>query len=575
MLRHPSLRRRIVLPFIVLVVFVGAVGVAVVSAQVGGSVEGAVDNSLLRSSLRSNDRLAGVENDRLQQLRAATNTAGIDTAVTRGDGAAAGRLLGPIVGNAQPEHLALRVLNSTGRQLVELSRNGDTVETVSAGTEVYASQPAVQHALRGDRDALGDKYLFLSAETPAMVYWVAPIWTETQTPAVAGVVLLGQSLTEIAQTITGSSPIVVAFYDSAGSVVASTRGGTPSLSGDVRRGVTPETPVRVATEWDSRPYRLLVNDWSMRGAQLGYLATAVPADDLSGSLNAIRLVLVALFGAIALGTILIGLALADRITRPIDQLVASMQVVSAGDYSRRVQVESPDEIGFLATTFNEMTAALQAQIRARDEAYFRNLEALARAIDARDPYTFEHSARVAAIGLELAEGMQLPEADLVVLRRAGLLHDVGKIGVSDKILAKAGPLNDEEWAAIRRHPVIGYDMLKDVPFLQPSLDPIRHHHERWDGEGYPDGLKGEAISQLARVVTLADAFDAMTSDRPYRKGFSFEFAARSIVNEAGRQFDPAVVEAFKARKAAIFARLEDMGKRPTPHASDIRLDSVA
>src|SRR6267378_3883623 len=575
MLRQASLRRRIVLPFIVLVVFVGAVGIAVVSAQGGGSVEGAVDNSLVRSSLRSNDRLGGVENDRLQQLRAATNTAGIDTAVTRGDGAAAGRLLGPIVGNAQPEHLVVRVLNTSGRQLVELSRNGDTVETVSAGTAAYASQPAVQHALRGDRDALGDKYLFVTGETPAMVYWVAPIWTETQTPAVAGVVLLGQSLTEIAQTITGSSAMVIAFYDSAGSVLASSRAGTPSLSTDVRHEVTPETPVRIATQWDDQPYRLLVNDWTMRGAQVGYLATAVPADDLSGSLNAIRLVLVALFGAIALGTILIGLALADRITRPIDQLVASMQVVSAGDYTRRVHVESPDEIGFLAKTFNEMTAALQAQIRARDEAYFRNLEALARAIDARDPYTFEHSARVAAISLELAKGMNLPEADLVVLRRAGLLHDVGKIGVSDKILAKAGPLNDEEWAAIRRHPVIGYDMLKDVPFLQPSLDPIRHHHERWDGEGYPDGLKGDAISQLARVVTLADAFDAMTSDRPYRKGFSFEFAARSIVSEAGRQFDPAVVEAFKARKAAIFARLEEMGKKPTPHASDIRLDSVA
>ena len=574
MLRHPSLRRRIVLPFIVLVIFVGAVGIAVVSAQVGGSVEGAVDNSLVRSSLRNNDRLAGVENDRLQQLRAATNTSGIDTVVARGDGASAGRLLGPIVGNAQPEHLVLRVLNGSGRQLVGLDRSGATVQTRSDGAS-YISQPAVQHALRGDRDALGDKYLFVAGETPAMVYWVAPIWTETPTPAVAGVVLLGQSLTEIAQTITGSSPVVVAFYDSGGSVLASSRGGSPSLSGDVRRGVTPETPVRVATQWDSRPYRLLVNDWTMRGAQVGYLATAVPADDLSGSLNAIRFALVALFGAIALGTILIGLALADRITRPIDQLVASMRVVSAGDYSRRVQVESPDEIGYLAATFNEMAAALQEQIRARDDAYFRNLEALARAIDARDPYTFEHSARVAAISLELAEGLHLPEADLVVLRRAGLLHDVGKIGVSDKILAKPGPLNDEEWAAIRHHPVIGYDMLKDVPFLQPSLDPIRHHHERWDGEGYPDGLKGASISQLARVVTLADAFDAMTSDRPYRKGFSFEFAARSIVNESGRQFDPAVVDAFKARKAAIFARLEEMGKKPTPHASDIRLDSVA
>jgi len=574
MVRHPSLRRRIVLPFVVLVVFVGAVGIAVVSAQVGGSVEGAVDNSLVRSSLRSNDRLAGVENDRLQQLRAATNTAGIDSVVARGDGAAAGRLLGPIVGNAQPEHLVLRVVDKSGSQLVGLSRNGATVETRS-DRATYASQAAVQHALRGDRDALGDKYIFMASETPPMLYWVAPIWTETETPTVAGAVLLGQSLIEISQTITGSSSLAVGFYDSSGGTVASSLAGSPSLSSDVRHEVTPDTPVRVATQWDGRPYRLLVNDWTMRGAQLGYLAVAVPADDLSGSLNAIRLVLVALFGAIALGTILIGLALADRITRPIDQLVASMRVVSAGDYSRRVQVGAPDEIGYLATTFNEMTAALQEQIRARDEAYFRNLEALARAIDARDPYTFEHSARVSAISLELAKGMNLAETDLVVLRRAGLLHDVGKIGVSDKILAKVGPLNDEEWTAIRRHPVIGYEMLKDVPFLQPSLDPIRHHHERWDGEGYPDGLKGTSISQLARIVTLADAFDAMTSDRPYRKGFSFEFAARTMVSEAGRQFDPAVVDAFKARKAAIFARLEEMGKKPTPHASDIRLDSVA
>ena len=574
MLRHPSLRRRIVLPFIVLVVFVGAVGIAVVSAQVGGSVEGTVDNSLVRSSLRSNDRLAGVENDRLQQLRAATNTSGIDMVVARGDGAAAGRLLGPIVGNAQPEHLVLRVLTKSGQQLVGLVRNGATVVTSSDGA-TYTSQAAVQHALRGDRDALGDKYIFVANETPAMVYWVAPIWTETETPTVAGAVLLGQSLAEIAQTITGSSSLAVGFYGLSGTVLASSLAGSPSLSSEVRHEVAPETPVRVATQWNGQPYRLLVNDWAMRGAQLGYLAAGVPADDLSGSLNAIRYVLVALFGAIALGTILIGLALADRITRPIDQLVASMRVVSAGDYSRRVQVESPDEIGYLAKTFNEMTAALQEQIRARDEAYFRNLEALARAIDARDPYTFEHSARVAAISLELAEGMKLPEAEMVVLRRAGLLHDVGKIGVSDKILAKPGPLNDEEWASIKRHPVIGYDMLKDVPFLQPSLDPIRHHHERWDGEGYPDGLKGAAISQLARIVTLADAFDAMTSERPYRKGFSFEFAAQSIVSEAGRQFDPAVVEAFKLRKAGIFARLEEMGKRPAPHASDIRLDSVA
>ena len=574
MLRHPSLRRRIVLPFIVLVLFIGVVGVAVVSAQVGGSVEGAAANSLIQNSLRTNDRVATLENDRLQQLRAAADTAGIATATARGDGDAAGRLLGPIVGNAQPEHLVIRVLTTGGRELVALRRNGATVETFAGGAG-YTGQAAVQHALAGARDSLGDKYIFLSNETPTMLYWVAPIWTNAQPPTVVGAVLLGEALPEIVQIIPGSSSNVVAFFDPFGQVLAGSLSGIQSLSPGVRQEVTPETPVRIATEWQSHPYRLLVSDWTMRGTNLGYVGVAAAATDLSNSLNAIRLVLVALFGAIALGTILIGLALADRITRPIDRLVASMAMVSAGDYSRRVQVESADEIGYLAKSFNEMTAALEAQIQAREEAYFRNLEALARVIDARDPYTFEHSARVAAVSQELAEGMGLSTMDLVVLRRAGLLHDIGKIGVADAILAKKGPLNDEEWSAIRRHPVIGFEMLKDVPFLQPSLDPIRHHHERWDGEGYPDKLKGSLISQLARIVTVADAFDAMTSDRPYRKSFSFEFAARAIESESGRQFDPAVVAAFTARKAAIIARLEEMGKKPAPHASDIRLDEAA
>jgi putative nucleotidyltransferase with HDIG domain len=575
MVTHRSLRRRIVLPFIVLVVFVGFVGTAVVSAQVGGSADGAFDNALTRSSLRSNDRVASLENDRLQQIRAAADTAGIAAATTREDGAAASKLLGPIVGNAQPEHLMLRIVTPGGRLVVGLRRDDAGLATVTDGI-TYAAVPAVQHALRGDRDALGDKYVFLSNEgSQPMLYWVAPVRTETQAQNVVGAVLLGEPLAEIAQTIRGTAALDVAFYSPSGQVLATSSPGMPALGVDTMRQVTSDAPVRIAMQRQDHAYRLLVSDWTMRATPLGYLGVGLNADELSASLNALRLVLVALFGAIALGILLIGLALADRITRPIDQLVASMRVVSAGDYSRRVRVGPPDEIGYLAQTFNEMTAALQTQIREREEAFFRNLEALARVIDARDPYTFEHSARVAAISLELAEGMGLPPADLVVLRRSGLLHDVGKIGVPDQVLGKKGPLTDDEWAAIRRHPVIGFEMLKDVPFLQPSLDPIRHHHERWDGEGYPDKLKGTATSLLARIVTVADAFDAMTSDRPYRKSFSFEFAAQTIVSEAGRQFDPAVVEAFKVKQAAIFARLQEMGKKPTPHASDIRIDEAA
>jgi len=258
MLRHPSLRRRIVLPFILLVIFIGVVGIAVISAQVGGSVEGAADNSLIQNSLRTNDRLATLENDRLQQLRAAADTAGMATATGRGDGAAAGRLLGPIVGNAQPEHLVLRVINTGGRELVALRRNGSTIETFGDGAS-FTGQAAVQHALAGSSDTLGDKYVFLSTETPPMVYWAAPIWTDAQTPTVAGAVLLGESLPEIAQTIRGSSSNVVAFFDPLGTDLASSLSGVPSLSPEVRRQVTPEAPVRIATEWQNPPYLLLVN----------------------------------------------------------------------------------------------------------------------------------------------------------------------------------------------------------------------------------------------------------------------------------------------------------------------------
>src|ERR1700693_4306714 len=226
MLRHPSLRRRIVLPFIVLVLFIGVVGIAVVSAQVGGSVEGAADNSLIQNSLRTNDRLATLENDRLQQLRAAADTAGIASASGRGDGAAAGRLLGPIVGNAQPEHLVLRVLNSGGREIVALRRHGGPNEGLVHGG-AYTGQPPVQYALAGSRDSLGDKYVFLSNETPPMLYWVAPIWTDAQTPAVVGAVLLGESLPEIVQTIRGSSSNVVAIFDTLGKDLASSLTGVP------------------------------------------------------------------------------------------------------------------------------------------------------------------------------------------------------------------------------------------------------------------------------------------------------------------------------------------------------------
>jgi HAMP domain-containing protein len=564
------LRYKIVAPFLVLVLFVGVVGTATVMTQFTSATAEQFNGSLLRAGMLANDHLALLEAERLSQLRAAANTVGVPEAVSGGDMKALERLLAPIAGNAQPAVLTLRVLDRQGEPLLGIRSSGAGGDTIP---EDYRDEAAVLSALVGRSDAWGDKYLFLRSEAGRlMAYWAGPVRNGTQ---VVGAILLGEPVTVILERIRTSRASELTLYDSAGRVVSSSLAGLPDLGSDVKQLVTADRPVRVTQPLGGRAYWLLVSDWTMRGRPVGYLAVGLNAEGLQAELAKIRLLLVLVFVAAALLALCLGLALAYYLTRPLQHLVASMHVVSAGDLSHRAPAGPPDEIGYLANTFNQMVGNLQQQRGERDETCFASLEALARAIDARDAYTYEHSARVAAIGLEIAAAMDLPADELIALRRSGLLHDIGKLGVEDHILRKPGPLNDQEWESIRRHPVIGYDMLKDVPFLAPSLAGVRHHHERWDGDGYPDRLEGEAIPLAVRILCVADAFDAITSDRPYRTSFSFQFALQTILQGAGSQFDPAVVKAFQSRADRIIALLKGMGKAPAPHAADIHLERTA
>jgi putative nucleotidyltransferase with HDIG domain len=180
------------------------------------------------------------------------------------------------------------------------------------------------------------------------------------------------------------------------------------------------------------------------------------------------------------------------------------------------------------------------------ETYEATLEALAAALDARDSETGGHSSRVTVYTMAMARELGVLEEgdDWLDIERAALLHDVGKIGVSDAILNKPGPLTSEEWQQMRKHPAIGYEMLKDVKFLSRAAEIVYAHHERYDGRGYPTGLKGEDVPLGARIFAVADAFDAMTSNRPYRRALSADKAREEIVTNSGTQFDPDVVEAF-------------------------------
>jgi putative two-component system response regulator len=204
-------------------------------------------------------------------------------------------------------------------------------------------------------------------------------------------------------------------------------------------------------------------------------------------------------------------------------------------------------------TREELLAAVRARLARSHElrmaqlqqAYEASLTLLANAIDLRDPYTRGHIERVTDYSLILADQLGWQGRRLEHLRFGAILHDIGKIFINEASLFTGRPLNSDDWYEIRRHPITGSEMIKDLHFLAPAVPIVRHHHERWDGGGYPDGLAGKAIPIAARIVAVADSFDAMTIDRPYRRARSLETAYQEIVRLSGSQFDPEVVKAFQ------------------------------
>jgi cyclic di-GMP phosphodiesterase len=188
-------------------------------------------------------------------------------------------------------------------------------------------------------------------------------------------------------------------------------------------------------------------------------------------------------------------------------------------------------------------------------SYTATVRALSNAVDARDPYTGKHAERVAAYAMEIARCLGVSLTESPEFEFGFLLHDIGKVAIPDSILNKPGKLSDSERALMAQHPVIGAEIVGEIGFLAEAAAVVRSHHERWDGRGYPDGLAGEDIPLAARVFAVADVLDALTSDRPYRPASPLSTAREMICAEAGRQFDPQVVEAFRAVPDSIFERI--------------------
>ena len=230
---------------------------------------------------------------------------------------------------------------------------------------------------------------------------------------------------------------------------------------------------------------------------------------------------------------------------------------------RQLLMERREHQALLEYRVTEATRDLAAALGKLQQTYQTTLEALGSALATREVGTELHSRRVHAYAIALARGHGLPEAEIDALGRGVLLHDIGKIGISDSILLKPGPLTPDEWKVMRSHPEVGRQLLDRIPFLRDAIPVVYHHHERWDGTGYPLGLAGRAIPLGARIFALADAFDAMTFDRPYSKAISMEAARDRIREAAGSHFDPEVVATFLAMPLQVFeqARARSLDRR--------------
>ena len=232
------------------------------------------------------------------------------------------------------------------------------------------------------------------------------------------------------------------------------------------------------------------------------------------------------------------------ITKPF-KMSELLIVVKRAIEKRKLLIENKRYQLHLEELVKARTKELEKAYKELDEVFNSTLLTLVNALDARDTETEGHSERVTYYTLELAKNMGIKdEKFLKTLKIAALLHDIGKIGIPDGILRKPGKLTEEEWQIMKQHPMLGYKILKNIKQLKDVAEIVLHHHERYDGTGYPAGLKGEEIPLGSRIFSVADTIDAMTSDRPYRKALSFEETAEELKKWSGKQFDPKVVEAF-------------------------------
>lgn len=543
---HLSIRTKLTLPYIFLALLIAMAGGIIVTQVLLGSLEERFTNQLIETRKLASELMVREEDRLLGTLRLLTHIQGIAETIPLADKNKILDLVYPISFNAEED--AVLVLDNSGKVITTILKSEGTGEYLFPEINGdLTNLPFVAKVVNQEIDAKGDKYSGLSYADWGIYFFVSgPV--KNQDGNFVGVILVGKTLKGIVDKIREETLAQATIYDTSLNPISSTFFEFPSWplfdSSIVSESQDQQSLMR-DFESSNITYTELLGAWEARdGEDIGIMGTALPKTFLVRTSNITRFNITLVFVFAIIMAMLLGIYLSNLITRPILKLKQAASEVAKGNLEIHVESSGGDEVAVLAQSFNEMVANLSRSEKDLISAYDKTIEGWSKALELRDEETQGHTLRVAELTLKLARAMNIDEGEMINLRRGALLHDIGKIGIPDKILLKPGPFDDQEREIIKKHPVFAREMLKQIEFLHSAMDIPSFHHEKWDGSGYPNGLVGKEIPIAARIFAIVDVWDALTSDRPYRKALSYKKALDYIWNNSGKHFDPEVVNAF-------------------------------
>jgi putative nucleotidyltransferase with HDIG domain len=549
------IRLKLTVPYLVLSIVLAVAAAYIITQLIVENVEERFSKQLFEAGKISSELNVSHESQLLETERLLANVEGVAAAIGGNDPDLLRSLTLGIVANDQQE--AVEFFDLHGNHVLSIHHrpagNPEDYSFSSGGQSALSGLDLVQKVLAQASDEGGDKFAdLIDTELGPVLYVSGPVYDSQGN--LGGVVLVGRSLAALATDLRGKTFAQITYYDATGHIIYSTLPTpvdvAPELAAQTisfkdiqstRRVLPNQRNLEVA----NITFAEILGSWEVRGDQeLGVLGVALSQDAVVQSSANSRWRVFILVASANFLIILVGINLANRITQPLLQLVQASMKVSRGNLNVQVKTETNDEISILTESFNVMVASLSQSQKDLINAYDSTLEGWAKALELRDKETEGHSERVTSLTMRLAEAMGIQGEALVNVRRGALLHDIGKMGTPDAILHKNGPLDPHERGIIQQHPQHAYDMLKHIDYLQAALEIPYCHHEKWDGTGYPRSLQGNEIPVAARLFAIVDVYDALVSDRPYRKAMPREEVVAYLKSQRGTHFDPAVVDLF-------------------------------